>query len=88
MRTSKGRIILPCYLWFGLRGNSYSEAALRRPLVGGFADGDWVSAEAHYYDADFSSSYVLYSDDEGQTWQQASSGELHIFRDGSFFSTA
>ncbi len=84
-RTSSGRIIQPCYFAIG----PAKEPNVHRPYLGGWADGEWVSCEAHHYDPAFLSCYVLFSDDEGQTWQLNSSGQIHIFLpDGSFTSTA
>ena len=79
-RTSKGQIIQPCY--FALRQTTPND---RWPLQGAWdADGKFVGTGAHYYDPAFYTSYVLYSDDNGQTWQKNEDGELHIFMPPEF----
>ncbi len=85
LRLSSGRIVLPCYLGV----TSLHELSEIHTNTGGWADGQWVSTEAHYYDPGFLSCYVLFSDDEGKTWQLNSSGQIHIFLpDGNFSPTA
>ena len=74
-RTSKGRIIQPAY--FGLRQKCADDCW---PLQGAWdANGSFTGTGAHYYDPAFCTCYVLYSDDNGQTWQKNADGELHIF---------
>jgi len=74
IRTESGRIILPVYLCIG-QGSWHHEGA---PFVGGYLNGNFVSTEAHFFDPHFTASYVLYSDDEGKTWQTNRDGELLI----------
>ncbi len=74
-RTSRGRIIQPCYL--ALRQTTPND---HWPVQGAWdSEGKFVGTGAHYYDPAFCTSYVLYSDDNGQTWQKNEDGELHIF---------
>ena len=77
-RTSRGRIIQPTQ--FGVRQHCADDWWPRMGDLGGWdASGRFVSTGAHYYDPAFCSCYVLYSDDNGQTWQKNADGELHIF---------
>ena len=77
IRTSRGRIIQPVYSAVG-QGSYHSEEA-RFP--GGYVDGEWVGTDAHYYDTHFGCAMVLYSDDDGRTWQVNRNGELLIYTD-------
>ena len=72
--TASGRLVLPVYFGIG-QGTWHQEGA---PFVGGYLDGNFVSTDAHFFDPHFSASYVLYSDDEGRTWQTNRDGELFI----------
>ncbi len=74
MRTSSGRIILP--MQFGLGRDSWHKRGA--PFLGGYVDGEFTTTDAHYYDPHFGACYVLYSDDEGRTWQPNRDGELFI----------
>ena len=74
IRTQSGRILLPVYFGIG-QGGFHQEGA---PFPGGYVDGVFVSTSAHFYDPHFTASYVIYSDDEGKTWQKNSDGELLI----------
>ena len=74
IRTSSGRIIQPVYQTMG-QGNWHHEEA---PFVGGYINGRFVSTDAHFFDPHFGGCYVLYSDDEGRTWQSNHDGELFI----------
>ena len=74
IRTSSGRIIQPVYCGMG-QGNWHHDEA---PFAGGYINGRFVSTDAHFFDPHFFGSYVLYSDDEGKTWQPNSDGELLI----------
>ena len=77
IRTSSGRIILPVYLVVG-QGTWHEEG---KPFVGGYLNGNFVSTDGHFIDPHFCASYVVYSDDEGATWQPNSDGELFILRE-------
>ncbi len=72
-RTSSGRIIMPVYIMIG--GRRYDE---RWPTVGKLVNGQYVGLSGHYFDPSFSAVYVVYSDDEGETWQRNEDGELMI----------
>ena len=74
IRTSSGRLVLPLYSSIG-QGTWHQEGA---PFVGGYLNGNFVSSDAHFFDPHFSSCYVVYSDDEGLTWQTNRDGELLI----------
>ena len=74
IRTRSGRIIQPVYHRMG-QGSWHHEEA---PFVGGFVNGRFVSTDAHFFDPHFAASYVLYSDDDGRTWQPNRDGELFI----------
>jgi len=77
LRTESGRIILPVYFGVG-QGIWHHEDA---PYVGAYLNGNFVSVDAHFHDPHFSGSYVLYSDDDGKTWQPNRNGELFIVLD-------
>ena len=74
IRTSSGRIILPVYFGIG-QGGFHQEGA---PFPGAYLNGNFVSTSAHFFDPHFCASYVLYSDDEGKTWQTNRDGEILI----------
>ena len=77
IRTSSGRIMLPVYTAIG-QGTFHQEGM---PFVGGYLKGNFISTDAHFYDPHFSASYVLYSDDEGASWQPSRNGELFVVLD-------
>ncbi len=77
IRTVSGRIILPVY--FAVGQGSWHEQG--KPFVGGYLNGNFVSTDAHFLDPHFCGSYVVYSDDEGATWQPNSDGELFVVRE-------
>ena len=77
LRTESGRIIQPVYFAVG-QGSWHHEEA---PFLGVYLNGKLVSPDAHFYDPHFTASYVLYSDDEGETWKRNRDGELHIIMD-------
>ena len=74
IRTHSGRIILPVYFGIG-QGGFHQEGA---PFPGGYLNGNFVSTSAHFFDPHFTASYVIYSDDEGETWQKNHDGELLV----------
>ncbi len=77
IRTSRGRIIQPIYTAIG-QGSYHSE---EDRFPGGYIDGEWVGTDAHYYDTHFCAAMVLYSDDDGRTWQANRNGEMLISTD-------
>ena len=85
IRTTSGRIVQPVYHRIG-QGRWHDE---RAPFAGGYINGRFVSTDAHFFDPHFSGSYVLYSDDEGATWQTNRDGELFVQLecDGPFHKT-
>ena len=74
IRTESGRLILPVYFGIG-QGGFHQEGA---PFPGAYLNGNFVSTSAHFFDPHFTASYVMYSDDEGKTWQKNRDGELLI----------
>ena len=78
LRTESGRIILPVYF---AMGQSHQKGAPWHFTHGGFLNGNFVGSGPHTADPRFGASYVLYSDDEGKTWQKNSDGELLILTD-------
>ena len=74
IRTSSGRLVLPLYMSIG-QGTWHQEG---EPFVGGYMNGNFVSTDAHFLDPHFTASYVVYSDDEGRTWETNRDGELFI----------
>ena len=85
LRTSSGRIVLPAYLSIGqpqgpneLRPPGAAPDAVQ---AGRLINGQWVSTAAHFFDPGFEAAYVMYSDDEGRTWQRNKDGELFILLD-------
>ncbi len=74
IRTESGRLILPVYFGIG-QGGFHQEGA---PFPGAYLNGNFVSTSAHFFDPHFTASYVMYSDDEGRSWQKNRDGELFI----------
>ncbi len=84
MRTSSGRIIVPCYVALGKE----RDAADRLPTMWGkLINGQWAPVSGHYSDPRFTAVYVAYSDDEGRTWRRNEDGELLIALDWSAIYT-
>jgi hypothetical protein len=75
IRTSSGRIILPVY---SSAGQGHDRIG---PSAGKLVRNQWVSTAGHFFDPHFSTSYVLYSDDEGRTWKRNADGDLMIILD-------
>ena len=76
LRTSCGRLVMPVYTGIGQRrwpGQSAYQGKLVR--------NQFVSTAAHYTDRIMTTVYVLYSDDEGRTWQRNQDGDLVIVLD-------
>ena len=78
LRTSSGRIILPVYTSIGQRTPPND---MESPVSGKLVHNQWVSTAGHFFDPGYSMVYVLYSDDDGRTWQRNSDGELNIIFD-------
>lgn len=78
LRTSSGRIVIPVYISMG-QGSGPNDMEL--PASGKLVYNQWVPTAGHFFDPRFSMSYVLYSDDDGRTWQRNSDGELNIILD-------
>jgi len=76
LRTSSGRIILPVYTGIGQR-RTPGQPAYQGKLV----RNQWVSTAGHFFDRITTTVYVLYSDDEGRTWQRNTDGDLVIVLD-------
>ena len=85
VRTSSGRLILPVYFEVG-KGTWHQKGS---PFVGAYLGGNFISVDAHFFDAHFGASYVLYSDDDGRSWQANQDGELLIWQEpaGAFYPT-
>ena len=78
LRTSSGRIVLPVY---GSLGQNTGPNDEKPPASGKIVNNQWISTGAHFFDPHFSYVYVMYSDDDGRTWQRNSDGELVILQD-------
>ena len=78
LRASSGRIVLPVY---GTLGQTSGPNDVKPPASGKLVNGQWVSTGAHFFDPRYSYVYVMYSDDEGRTWQRNKDGELIILFD-------
>ena len=78
LRTSSGRIVLPVYTSLGQRTPPND---VESPVSGKLVHNQWVSTAGHFFDPGYSMVYVLYSDDDGRTWQRNSDGELNIIFD-------
>ena len=74
IRTESGRLILPVYFGIG-QGQFQHEDA---PFPGAYLNGNFVSTSAHFFDPHFFARFVLYSDDEGKTWQTNRDGEIFV----------
>ena len=80
LRTSSGRIVLPVFHFLG-QSNPWKDM-IRHPMTGRLINNQqWVPTAGHFFDPRFSSVYVLYSDDDGRTWQRNKDGELTILLD-------
>ena len=78
LRTSSGRLVLPVYMSLG-QGTGPNDSTPPKP--GRLVNGQWVGVSAHYFDPHFTASYVMYSDDDGRTWQRNKDGELVVLLD-------
>tara|TARA_B100000949_G_scaffold230661_1_gene241501 strand:- start:813 stop:2150 length:1338 start_codon:yes stop_codon:yes gene_type:complete len=84
LRTSSGRIILPCYISYGQKVVAGVQEGtwmgwpkgMGIPFPGSLLNNQFVSTSAHFHDTSFSAPTVFYSDDDGKTWQQTRSNYL------------
>ncbi len=78
LRTESGRIILPAAFAIGQGTEPAPWHHEGAPFVGGYLNGNFVSTDAHFFDPHFGASYILYSDDDGKTWNRNKDGELFV----------
>ena len=75
LRTGSGRIVLPVFHIVGQK-NPWKDM-ISTPMTGRLINNQqWSSTAGHFFDPGFSSVYVLYSDDDGRTWQRNEDAEL------------
>lgn len=74
IKTESGRLILPVYFGIGQGPWRHEDA----PFLGAYLNGNFVFTDVHFFDPHFSASYILYSDDEGKTWQTNRDGEIFV----------
>ncbi len=81
LRTSSGRIVLSVFHGVGVQTSVWGDAHAE-PLAGKLLNNrQWVTGAGHYFDPGFTTVYVLYSDDDGRTWQRNHDGDLAILLD-------
>lgn len=73
LRTSSGRIVLPVFLH---AGQSSGPNDKQEPMSGRLVNNQWISTAGHYFDASFSAPFVVYSDDDGRTWNMNKDGAI------------
>ena len=78
LRTRSGRIVLPVFHSIGQRSGPDDRTP---PACGKLVNNQFVPTGAHDFDPGFSAVYVLYSDDDGRTWQRNKDRELVILLD-------
>ena len=78
LRTSSGRIVVPVFISMGQSSGPDDCIA---PCSGRLVHNQFVGTGGHYFDPQYSCNYVLYSDDEGRSWQMNKDGALMILRD-------
>ena len=78
VRTGSGRIVLPVFLTIGQSSGPNDRF---EPMSGKPVQNQFVGTAGHFFDPRFSCSYVLYSDDDGHTWQMNKDGALIILHD-------
>ena len=78
IRTHTGRIMIPLYTGYK---HELHERDPQIPYFGKLVHNQWVSTSAHFYGAGTAVCFVMYSDDEGRTWQKQKDGELMILLD-------
>ena len=65
LRTSSGRIVLPVFMTVGPKSRPSDRET---PMSGRLVDNQWISSAGHFFDGRFTAPYVVYSDDDGRTW--------------------
>jgi len=78
LRTSSGRIVLPVFIRIGQKTGPDD---CTKPMSGKLVHNQFVGTAGHYFDPSFNCNYVLYSDDEGRSWQMNKDGALIILLD-------
>ena len=84
LRTSSGRIIIPCYISFrqtaaaGIPNGNVVKWPKGDgiPFPGSLFNNRFVSTSSHFSDPAFSASTVFLSDDDGKTWRQSRSNYM------------
>ncbi len=79
LRTASGRIILPVFVTIGQRGSGPGDQP--SPSSGKLVNNQFVPTAGHFFDPGFSAVYIVYSDDDGETWHRNHDGELMILHD-------
>jgi hypothetical protein len=80
LRTTSGRIVLPVYTAFGQKIGPDNQSI---PYEGRLVKNQWIGTGAHFRDARFMATYVVYSDDDGRTWRRNKDELLYILHDWS-----
>jgi hypothetical protein len=78
LRTSTGRIVLPVFIRIGQRSGPDDRII---PMSGKLVHNQFVGTAGHFFDSQFHCNYVLYSDDDGRSWQMNKDGALIILLD-------
>ncbi len=79
IRTSSGRLVLPAYMVPGKQTGPNDETP---PNPGNLLNGQFVVVSGHWFDPRGPSFvYVMYSDDEGRTWERNHDGEITMLLD-------
>ena len=78
VRLSCGRIIMPVYTCLGQESTMNDGIT---PMTGRLVCNQWVNVGGHHFDSRFSCAFVVFSDDEGQTWQRNKDDMLYILQD-------
>ncbi|PYV14593.1 MAG: hypothetical protein DMG07_11620 [Acidobacteria bacterium] len=78
LRTTSGRIVLPVCQCLGQLSGWNDRVA---PFHGRLVRNQFIGTSGHFTDPTFCAVYVLYSDDDGQTWKRNRDGELMILND-------
>ena len=80
LRTSSGRIVLPCFTCLGQQAGIDNRIP---PITGKLVHNQWATTGGHFYDSHFTAVIVYYSDDDGRTWQRNQDDALMIRLDWS-----